>query len=210
MKRAGKSYFSASSSVLEDIGTNEIRKKRKKSIASERKSGLLPINYNFPPRYQHATGLIQRSNRRESSTWNSLFLSLSVSNLIQFHELRRISHYTYAQVRRYSFTRLGRLLDDSRSAGDQLRQRREEATGGASERGVVRPRSKGTRSPLLFYSRLSAAAKRGSAERGRERAARTCSAGKATLFSFLSRKSIVKTRCIGWQTPDNTRASSDR
>lgn len=55
-----------------------------------------------------------------------------------------------------------------------MRQRREEATGGvASERGVARARSKGTRSPLLFYSRLSAAAaKRGSAERGRERGRR--------------------------------------
>lgn len=67
-------------------------------------------------------------------------------------------------------------------------------------------RSKGTRSPLLFYSRLSNAVKRGSARRAREKAARTCSVGKATLFSFLSRKSIVKTRCIGWQTPVNTRA----
>lgn len=66
-------------------------------------------------------------------------------------------------------------------------------------------RSKGTRSPL-FYSRLSNAVKRGSARRAREKAARTCSVGKATLFSFLSRKSIVKTRCIGWQTPVNTRA----
>lgn len=55
-----------------------------------------------------------------------------------------------------------------------MRQRREEATDGvASERGVARARSKGTRSPLLFYSRLSAAAaKRGSAERGRERGRR--------------------------------------
>lgn len=81
--------------------------------------------------------------------------SLSVSNLIQFHELRRISHYTYAQVRRYSFTRLGRLLDDSRPAGDQLRQRREEATGGASERGVVRgPRVRARPCCFTHASRL--------------------------------------------------------
>lgn len=76
----------------------------------------------------------------------------------------------------------------------------------ASASDVRVQRSKGTRSPLLFYSRLSNAVKRGSTRRAREKAARTCSVGKATLFSFLSRKSIVKTRCIGWQTPVNTRA----
>ena len=75
--------------------------------------------------------------------------------------------------------------DDSAQREGELRQsvtRCEQATAAYSEvQGYAR-------SPLLFYSRLSSAAKKEDRRQmsERERVARTCSAGKATLFSFLS------------------------
>lgn len=166
---------------------------------------LLPINYNFPPRYQHWSR-VQRAG--ESSTWNSLLLSdltqlFITTNLDATLKLAVIIVHAARTI----------ALDDSPASGRWIAS---EARGSdwwcCIRTWCCTSEVQGyALAPVVLLTPLGCCCeKRIRRERERERAARTCSAGKATLFSFLSRKSIVKTRCIGWQTPDNTRASSDR
>lgn len=180
-------YFSASSSL------------------SSLDFSLLPINYNFPPRYQHWSR-VQRAG--ESSTWNSLLLSdltqlFITTNLDATLKLAVIIVHAARTI----------ALDDSPASGRWIAS---EARGSdwwcCIRTWCCTSEVQGyALAPVVLLTPLGCCCeKRIRRERERERAARTCSAGKATLFSFLSRKSIVKTRCIGWQTPDNTRASSDR
>lgn len=179
-------YFSASSSL------------------SSLDFSLLPINYNFPPRYQHWSR-VQRAG--ESSTWNSLLLSdltqlFITTNLDATLKLAVIIVHAARTI----------ALDDSPASGRWIAS---EARGSdwwcCIRTWCCTSEVQGyALAPVVLLTPLGCCCeKRIRRERERERAARTCSAGKATLFSFLSRKSIVKTRCIGWQTPDNTRASSD-
>lgn len=81
------------------------------------------------------------------------------------------------------FTRLGRLSDDSRPAGDQLRQRREEATGGASERALYDEVQGYALAPVVLLTPLGCCEKRIRREKEREGGAHVqCRKGHALFF----------------------------